>query len=211
MRVMPIDDFLEHYEETPGGTRYDWARLVRDGRAARAAADGGAWRIGDLASTVERRYRSGALKRFAREIGESLGTVRRYRWVAAAYDEDARSRFAPLSFSHFQAVVRLGDRLVWLERAQRGTWSVDRLVVESRGGTATSASDVARIARPVESALRSVLRLRAIDDRALARAARHGLSDTIDELAAEVERVRARLRDTRARARLATTNGHRAR
>src|SRR5439155_12047174 len=137
MRVMPIDDFLELTEGSGSDSSvYDWARLIKEGRAARGAADGGAWRIGDLAALVERRYASGALKRFAEEICESLGTVRRLRWVAGAYDEAARARYT-LSFSHFQAVASFPDRATWLERAQRGGWSVERLVTTARGANAT--------------------------------------------------------------------------
>src|SRR5260221_12442643 len=117
MRVMPIDDFLELTEGSGSDARsYDWARLIKEGQAARKATDGGAWRIGDLAALVEHRYASGALKRFAEEIGESLGSVRRFRWGPGAYDQSARERFS-LSFSHFQAAASFDDRTTWLERA----------------------------------------------------------------------------------------------
>ncbi|MGZ4128149.1 MAG: hypothetical protein ACXVES_07455 [Actinomycetota bacterium] len=197
MRVMQIDEFLEMSDGSGSGPAavkgYDWPRLIKEGRAARLAADDGAWRIGDLAALVERRYASGALKRFAEEIGESFGSVRRFRWVAGAYDQDARARFAALSFSHFQTVASLDDRTTWLERAQRGSWSVERLATTARGSVTTPvASHVALRAR-VEATVKKIEALAATDDRTLAKAARAGLADAVEDLAANVERLRARL------------------
>jgi len=172
MRVMQIDDFLELTEGSGSDARsYDWARLVKEGRAARKAADGGSWRIGDLAALVEHRYASGALKRFADEIGESLGSVRRFRWVAGAYDETMRQRFS-LSFSHFQAVASLDDRTTW--------------------NASPPAPHVAYKAS-VEAVAKKVSSLNEADDRLLAKAVRAGLADAVEELATQVERLTARL------------------
>ena len=196
MRVMSIDEVLEGSADvltpdpSPDPGRYDWTRLVSEGRAARRDADGGRWRIGQLASLVERRYRSGALKRFADEIGESLGSVRRFRWVVEAYDPTARLRFGDLAFSHFQAVAALPDRLMWLQRAQRGSWSVDRLITESRKrGNAAQAA----LLRPFESMSRRLAALAEADQRALQKAARAGLGDALDELRAQVDRLQEKL------------------
>jgi hypothetical protein len=202
MRVMPIDDFLElagESAEEVGARNYDWARLVREGRAARQAADGGAWRIGLLAGMVERRYASGALKRFADEIGESLGSVRRFRWVAGAFDERARARFSDLSFSHFQAVASLPDRLTWLERAQRGRWSVDRLATTSRSTGRDPTAPYEALCAHVTAASKRISTLMSSDERTFAKAARNGLADAVEELADQVEKLRARLRVTQKR------------
>jgi hypothetical protein len=199
---MPIDDFLEmtgEGSEELGARSYDWARLVREGRAARQAADGGAWRIGLLATMVERRYASGALKRFADEIGESLGSVRRFRWVAGAYDERARARFSDLSFSHFQAVASLADRMTWLERAQRGSWSVDRLASTARATDRTPPAPHEMLRAHVEAAAKKVSALADSDERTLAKATRAGLADAVEELVSQVERLRARLRGVQKR------------
>lgn len=196
MRAMHIDEFLETTQDHGAEPRtMDWARIVREGRAARAATDGGAWRIGDLANLVERRYRSGALKRFADEIGESMGTVRRFRWVSASYDQTARGRFGQLSFSHFQAVAALDDRLVWLERSLHGRWSVDRLSTTSRASQAGGApvSPHVALCKPMTSLAARLDKLAQCSDRELARAARDGLGESIEELAATIENLRARL------------------
>jgi len=199
MRVMQIDDFLELTEGSGSDARsYDWARLVKEGRAARKAADGGSWRIGDLAALVEHRYASGALRRFAEEIGESLGSVRRFRWVAGVYDESARQRFS-LSFSHFQAVASLDDRTTWLERAQRGGWSVDRLSTTARGANTSPPAPHVAYKASVEALAKKVSSLNEADDRLLAKAVRAGLADAVEELAEQVERLRARLRKAQRR------------
>lgn len=196
MRAIPIDDFLEGVEHARSPDAHDWRRLVAEGRAARADADSGRWRIGRLSMLVEQRYRSGALKRFAQEIGESYGSVRRFRWVVSRYAPEARLRFAALSFSHFQAVAGVPERLAWLQRAERGRWSVERLVRESRGAPAGPPRGGPRaLRRPIESITRSLARLAEEgDDRALLREGRAWLSRALAELAAEVERVRSRLR-----------------
>lgn len=191
MRAIPIDDFLENDGSLPANV--GWTQLVTEARAARDAADGGMWRIGQLAAMVERKYASRALKRFADEIGESLGTVRRFRWVAGAYSPETRARFPELSFSHFQAVAGLDDRILWLERSRRGGWSVDRLVNESRARDPKAAETQYR--RPLQAATRSISRLiERVDDRTLARAARKGgLIQAIDELDEQLRSLRARV------------------
>jgi len=208
MRIMPIDEFLEETEasRTPAvvpaspidGRSYDWNRIVSEGRAARAAADGGAWHIGHLALLVEKRYRSGTLQRFAEAIGESYGTVRRFRWVAGAYEPTVRTRFTGLTFSHFQAVASLPDRLLWLQRAYRRGWSVDRLVQESRKATTGRAPSEALLRKPIEAASRRLARLcDELDAEALDPDARAHLTAAVDDLAEQLATLRARLAETR--------------
>lgn len=200
MKVISIDDMLAEHdaglapERIPSDKTYDWNRLVTEGRAARKAADGGRWRIGQLASLVERRYRSGALARFADEIGESLGSVRRFRWVAETYGPNARLRFQELSFSHFQAVASLPDRLDWLARARRRGWSVEQLTIESRKGATATTSSEALVRKPIEAAIRRLARLAEdLEDATLPPSTRRELTKAVDELAKQVADLRARL------------------
>ena len=205
MRAIPIDSFFEDLEgkralateEAVNETSFDWARIVAEGLAARAAADGGRWRIGQLALLIERRYASGAVQRFAEAIGESYGTVRRYRWVAKAYDADVRLKLPGLSFSHFQAVAGLPDRLTWLQRARRGNWSVDRLVRESRTKEASPTTrrnrgGLDRLRSAIAELRRTLPTAAGLNDNAIAGAAKEWLTEALDELAQEVERLRAR-------------------
>jgi len=215
VRAIPIDSFFEDLDEqrrsgSPAtASTLDWARLVAEGRAARATADGGRWRIGAIAQLVERRYASGALQRFADEIGESYSTVRRYRWVAKAYEPNSRARYSTLSFSHFQAVAGLPDKLVWLERAERGTWSVDRLARESHAvsGKDSPAADTAleRLRSSIEVIRRLISPATLADDVTIADAGKEWLADALDELAEEIGRLRERVhRATRSAASVKT-------
>src|SRR5947208_1894522 len=143
-------------------------------------------------------YARGAPRASADEIGESLGSVRRFRWVAGAYDESTRQRFS-LSFSHFQAVASLDDSTTWLERAQRGGWSVDRLATTARGANTSPPAPHVAFKASVEAVAKKVSSLNEADDRLLARAVRAGLADAVEELAEQVERLRARLRKAQRR------------
>ena len=177
----------------------DWGRIVAEGRAARQAVDKGRWRIGSLALLVEKRYGARSLQAFADEIGESYSTVRRYRWVVKRYDPTVRFRFAGLSFSHFQAVAGLPDGVAWLERAERGCWSVDRLIKQTRslgasgGNGSAPRPDLARLRTSIEGAARSIAQLSSLDDAAIARAEDEWLTAALSDLAAELERLRKRL------------------
>ena len=208
MRAIPIDNFFEGFEgnrglapeEAVNEASFDWGRIVAEGRAARAAADGASWRIGHLALLVERRYASGALQKFAEAIGEAYGTVRRYRWVAKAYDVDIRLRHPSLSFSHFQAVAGLPDRLSWLQRASRGSWSVDRMTRESRTGAAgakparSRARDLGALRTSIEGLRRSISSASSLDDAAIAGEGKAWLVEALDDLLVEVEQLKERVR-----------------
>jgi len=178
--------------------RDDWGRIVAEGRAARAAADGGFWRIGHLALLVEKRYRSGSLQRFADDIGESYATVRRYRWVVKRYGVGVRFRYPLLSFSHFQAVAGLPDRMAWLERAAKGCWSVDRLVRESRAveadSPASAGASLARARQCIGQLRRCLDELFSLDEPMVVRAGDEWLNDALAAAVAEIERLRGRIR-----------------
>ena len=103
-----------------------------------------------------------------------------------------RQRFS-LSFSHFQAVASLDDRTTWLERAQRGGWSVDRLATTARGANASPPAPHVAYKASVEAVAKKVSSLNEADDRLLAKAVRAGLADAVEELATQVERLTARL------------------
>ncbi|MFY9588773.1 MAG: hypothetical protein WAT66_15115, partial [Actinomycetota bacterium] len=140
----------------------------------------------------------GALQRFAGDIGEAYGTVRRFRWVAKAYDPNTRTRFADLSFSHVQAVAGLPDKLAWLERAERGSWSVDRLTRETRNSrTSPKAKRVEDplpgLRRSLDGARRWIEPASLLDDVALGEAGRDWLADELDALAESIGRLRERV------------------
>ncbi|MGH2830455.1 MAG: hypothetical protein ACRDJM_08215 [Actinomycetota bacterium] len=203
MRSVPIDDYIEAFEEArapeapPLGRRSagDWGRLVEEGRSARFAADGGRWRIGQLAGQVEKRYGAGSLLRFAEEIGESYSTVRRYRWVASRYESATRFRFPSLSFSHYQAVAKLADRERWLAKAERGGWSVDALTRAS-SGDGTPDRDLPpdrRLEASIEAMRRHLSALASLDQSSLTRSGRRRIGQALGEMAIEIRRLQRRL------------------
>ena len=175
----------------------NWGRLVAEGRQARGAADAGRWRIGHLASLVAKQYGSRSLQQFAEDIGETYSTVRRYRWVYKAYDPSIRFRFQQLSFSHFQVVAGLPNRVKWLGRAESGCWSVDQLAIESRGGEAP-AKPTSRQGHTIREADAELRRLAEFDDARIEKASRW-LEPLLDDLAVSIEAVRSRLRGAKAR------------
>jgi hypothetical protein len=178
-------------------TPRNWGRLVAEGRTARGAADSGRWRIGHLASTVAKQYGARSLQQFADDIGESYATVRRYRWVCACFEPTVRFRFQQLSFSHFQAVAGLPDRAKWLERAEKGCWSVDELTRQSRGGGThpRSTGPTEDLRAPIRDARTHLRRIALLDDRQLAKA--RWLEPMLNQLSNEIDAVRDRLRSVR--------------
>src|SRR2546426_2550558 len=142
----------------------NWGRLVAEGRSARSSADAGRWRIGHLASLVVKQYGARSLQQFAEDIGETYSTVRRYRWVYKSYDPSVRFRFQRLSFSHFQVVAGLDDRVKWLERAEHGCWSVDQLATESRGGSSPAKRSGRDRGRRIRDAGADLRRYAELDD-----------------------------------------------
>ena len=195
----------------------NWGRLVAEGRAARASADAGRWRIGHLASLVAKQYGGRSLQAFADDIGETYATVRRYRWVFTRYEPTVRFRFQQLSFSHFQAVAGLPDRTKWLERADGGCWSVDELVRQSRAAaTASARTSAATSAKtdpraPIREARSHLKGLAKLDDTDMAKASTW-LEPLLDDLAAEIDRLRNRIdevRGVRVGRYRAGTDGHR--
>jgi hypothetical protein len=171
----------------------NWGRLVAEGRQARGAADAGRWRIGHLAGLVAKQYGSRSLQQFAEDIGETYSTVRRYRWVYRAYDPSIRFRFQQLSFSHFQVVAGLPDRVKWLGRAESGCWSVDQLAMESRGVAAIPARSTPRRGKSIRDAEAELRRLAEFDDTDIAKASRW-LGPLLDELTESIDAIRSRLR-----------------
>ena len=174
----------------------NWGRLVAEGRQARGAADAGRWRIGHLASLVAKQYGSGSLQQFADDIGETYSTVRRYRWVYKAYDPSVRFRFQQLSFSHFQIVAGLPDRVKWLGRAESGCWSVDLLGTEARGGVATPSKPRERRGARIRDAHEELRRYADLDDAEFAKASKW-LEPLLDDLTESIDAVRGRLRKAR--------------
>jgi hypothetical protein len=106
----------------------DWETLIFEGMEARQTKDKAQWKLGDLALQVDTAYGGHTLETYAEQIGIEYNTLRQYRTVAAAYQNDERSSF--LSWSHHLKIADRDDRLGWLKRAAEGKWSVRRMRAE---------------------------------------------------------------------------------
>jgi hypothetical protein len=81
--------------------------------------------VADEALAAKRRGRHG-LAHFALQQGIAQSTARRWAWVAEAFTPGERA-MAHLTYSHFEAVARMPDRVALLRRASAERWSVSRL------------------------------------------------------------------------------------
>jgi hypothetical protein len=87
------------------------------------------WSVADEALAAKRRGRHG-LAEFAHEHGIARSTARRWAWVAEAYPPSQRV-MANLTYSHFEAVARMPNRVEMLRRASAERWSVSRLKTDA--------------------------------------------------------------------------------
>lgn len=110
--------------------------FISMGMQLREEKDGVTWKIGDLAEALTLTLGPGALPDWCREIAIPLSSVRRYRDVAKSYPPAIREEFNILSWSHFRAVSSHEHRLELLKRAADETWSVEKLIIMAKAGTA---------------------------------------------------------------------------
>ena len=111
----------------------DWEDLVLKGVEARKgieggqkAIEGGQWRLGDLAMTVETRPGEHSLERYAKQIDVTYSRLRCYKATAQAFP--IAQRWAKLSYGHYEVLTSRDDRIDWLKKAEEGKWSVQKLL-----------------------------------------------------------------------------------
>jgi hypothetical protein len=112
--------------------------------ARRLVTDDERWRLADEARLAQRGGRTG-LSRWAHEHGLAVSTARRWARVARAFSPPQR-QLPHLSFSHFEAVASVSDRLELVAEASRERWTVARIAAAaatepSWGSDHNSASD----------------------------------------------------------------------
>jgi len=98
------------------------------------------WFRGDIACRLEVTYGKSGLKKFAREVGESIGSIEHYRRVARAFPVGKRNW--NLTWTHYLLASLTdsfkkrdnkffgGDRFQWIEKAHDRGWSTTRLQEE---------------------------------------------------------------------------------
>jgi hypothetical protein len=99
----------------------------------------------------------------------------------------------------------------WLTKAEKGVWSVDRLIRETRAASPASVPGVdvmARIRPQMVAVARSLDRVKSLDDTALL-AADPWLEESVTAIARDAAEIASRL--AAAKKRLTSSNGHGAR
>lgn len=101
----------------------DWKRI---GRQIFAISDASAWWLGDWLVYGQNRYPE-RYQRALDETGLNYQTLRNYAWVARKFEPSARHE--GLSIQHHAEVAALPaeDRERWLDRAERFSWSRNKL------------------------------------------------------------------------------------
>jgi hypothetical protein len=102
-------------------------QLISVGRELAGIARGFQWWIGDWRNYIERSHGEAATIAAEAFPNKTLGTIKTYGSVAAAFDSS--SRLDDLSFSHHQAVQAMPHdlRLPLLEQARANDWAVPEL------------------------------------------------------------------------------------
>lgn len=112
--------------------QYSYEDLVDAGLQIREVSDRSRWKLGDIAIEVTKITDTDGLKQYARDIGVTYSSLRRYRDVSKHYPQRDRDAYQMLSWTHFRTVATHEDRDKLLERAHDENWSVEKLRVMSK-------------------------------------------------------------------------------
>lgn len=118
------------------GVKVENVRMVDDlsleeyisrGMVLRENKDKIQWELGDLADEVSTKLGGGYLAEFAKAIGIQKATLRRYRDVSRAYDEDIRTQFSMLPWSVFRQLAAQPNRIDLLKHAHDNNYSAEKM------------------------------------------------------------------------------------
>ncbi|MFI6507766.1 LmbU family transcriptional regulator [Streptosporangium sp. NPDC050855] len=119
-----------------------WSRL---GRQIFIISDSSAWWLGDWLIYGQAQYPD-RYKRAIAETSLDYQTLRNYAWVARQFSLSRRRE--KLSFQHHAEVASLPepDQEIWLNRAEKGSWSRNelrrRIKAERNGGVADEVTHI---------------------------------------------------------------------
>lgn len=121
-----------------------WEELVQAGIEARDDANDGRWRLGELAASIPKDYKTGALEAWAKDIRVKVSAVREYRTVYRFWSQNSacaeiRAQHPQADYSDFRTAMRLGDyndALAFLGEIVDNGWSVEQatIVMKERRG-----------------------------------------------------------------------------
>ena len=118
----------------------DWEDFISLWLISKEVDQRNQWFKGDIANKVAVLHGEGSLKRFSKEVEESIGTVENYRRVARAFRES--KRHWKLAWTHYfiasytdsfrkgQGKFDKKERYKWIEKAHDNNWTTTRLKEE---------------------------------------------------------------------------------
>lgn len=109
--------------------------FISVGMVLREKKDGINWELGDLADDFTKEFGPKELTKFSKGIGIQVGTLKRYRDIARAYEPEIREEFKALSWTHFRLLAAHENRINLLKMAVDNEWSVEKLAVMMKGQT----------------------------------------------------------------------------
>ncbi len=103
----------------------DLERIIERATEARKKGDSANWELGDIALEIP----GGKLHFVAERIKVNVQTLKVYAWVSKQFPDEEIRRLneAKLSYSIFQAVAALPDRVKWVKRAVREDLTVAKV------------------------------------------------------------------------------------
>jgi hypothetical protein len=124
-----------------------WEDYVAAGIEARDDANNGRWRLGELAASIPKDYKAGALEAWAKEIRVKVSAAREYRTVWRFWSQNSacaeiRAQHPQADYSDFRTAMRLkdyGDALAFLGEIVDNGWSVEQatIIMKERRGKPT--------------------------------------------------------------------------
>mgnify|MGYP007100069299 CR=1 FL=1 len=134
---LSAEEFLEHIEvlaET-GGEFFE--ESVVAGEAALKNMDTGKWFIGDLLTSVKKRYGHKQVKEYANRLRRGASTLYEWRQMAVFYPRSARAEFLEeptLSYDHMRKAMRnlgtLDAARPFLQMCAENNWTTGQADVE---------------------------------------------------------------------------------
>lgn len=126
------------------------------------------WERADIALQVETIYGLATLDKFAELTGDSLSTIKTYRWVAKRFPTETRN--LNVSFRHHQVLAAMEDRQLWLKRAEAEKLSVGAMLDEIKPNRVQEQNKfIEDVAKPKPAEDYSLRELEALDREDLAR------------------------------------------
>lgn len=119
---MPKPDLKIAEPREPYNTKEDLFELAQEYKRANETQERSLWELSDLAHEAADKY---GLKEFAKATGENYNSLIAYSAMAGVYPKSIRTY--SLTYRHYMVAKSSDSRLEWLEKAEKKSWSAERL------------------------------------------------------------------------------------